>query len=170
MDFLQNIEPLEFAELVLAQLGPGTLTNLKETLKEEGLNPPSRWNTGEAREFVASIGFPEEFAASPESRRESKQPPSVVKHHRRRAVTPWNDSKPEKSGFSATTRFSVQASTPRRSTCCLSLVLFSVQYATCRCLVVAFAGRRMAVSLDAELLPSWIAPLAHVSSELAADG
>ena len=73
LDFLKNVEPLQLAELVLAQLGPATLTTLKETLEKEGLKPPSRWNTGEARAFVASIGFPEEFAASPESRREAEE-------------------------------------------------------------------------------------------------
>jgi superfamily II DNA or RNA helicase len=72
-DFLQGIAPLQLAELVLAQLGPATLTTLKETLDKEGLKPPPRWNTGEARAFVASIGFTEEFAASPESRREAEE-------------------------------------------------------------------------------------------------
>jgi superfamily II DNA or RNA helicase len=72
-DFLQQVAMLQLAELVLAQLGPATLTTLKETLEKEGLKPPSRWNTGEARAFVASIGFPEEFAASPESRREAEE-------------------------------------------------------------------------------------------------
>jgi superfamily II DNA or RNA helicase len=37
------------------------------------LKPPSRWNTVEARSFVASIGFPEEFAASPVTRREAEE-------------------------------------------------------------------------------------------------
>jgi superfamily II DNA or RNA helicase len=73
MDFLQGVEPLRLAELVLAQLGPATLSALKETLEQEGLKPPSRWNTAEARTFVASIGFPDEFAASPKSRREPEE-------------------------------------------------------------------------------------------------
>jgi superfamily II DNA or RNA helicase len=73
MDFIQRCESLRLAELTLAQLGPATLTTLKDTLLAEGLNPPSRWNTAEARAFVASIGFPEEFATSPESRRESEE-------------------------------------------------------------------------------------------------
>jgi superfamily II DNA or RNA helicase len=73
MDFLQGVEPLRLAELVLAQLGPATLSSLKVTLEEEGLKPPSRWNTAEARAFVASIGFPDEFAASPQSRREPEE-------------------------------------------------------------------------------------------------
>ncbi len=73
LEFLKNVEPLRLAELVLAQLGPATLTTLKETLAKEGLKPPSRWNTSESRAFVASIGFPEEFAASPESHREAEE-------------------------------------------------------------------------------------------------
>lgn len=73
MDFLQGVKPLQLAELVLAQLGPATLSALKETLEQEGLKPPSRWNTAEARAFVASIGFPDEFAASPKSRREPEE-------------------------------------------------------------------------------------------------
>jgi hypothetical protein len=73
MDFLQGVEPLRLAELVLAQLGPATLSSPKETLKKEGLRPPSRWNTAEARVFVASIGFPDEFATSPKSRREPEE-------------------------------------------------------------------------------------------------
>jgi len=73
MDFLQGVELLRLAELVLAQLGPATLSSLKETLEKEGLKPPSRWNTAEARAFVASIGFPDEFAASPQSHREPEE-------------------------------------------------------------------------------------------------
>ncbi len=75
MDFLQECTPLQLAELTLAQLGPATLSVLKDTLAEEGLKPPSRWNTAstEARAFVAGIGFPEEFATSPEARRESEE-------------------------------------------------------------------------------------------------
>ena len=59
--------------MTLAQLGPATLNSLKDTLTEEGLKPPARWNTVEARTFVASIGFPEEFAASPVTRREAEE-------------------------------------------------------------------------------------------------
>ena len=73
MGFLQGAEPLRLAELVLAQRGPATLSSLKETLEDEGLKPPRRWNTAEARAFVASIGFPDEFAASPRTRREPEE-------------------------------------------------------------------------------------------------
>lgn len=73
MGFIQQCDLFQLAELTLAQLGPSTLTTLAGTLKDEGLNPPSRWGTSEARDFVASIGFSEEFAASPKSRRESEE-------------------------------------------------------------------------------------------------
>jgi len=72
-DFIQQLTSRQLAALTLAQLGPTTLTTLKEALEEEGLKPPPRWNTSEARAFVASIGFPEEFATSPESRREAEE-------------------------------------------------------------------------------------------------
>jgi superfamily II DNA or RNA helicase len=61
------------AELVLSQLGPVTLVALTASLEEEGLKPPTKWNTAEARAFVAAIGFPETFAISPETRREAEE-------------------------------------------------------------------------------------------------
>jgi hypothetical protein len=69
----QQCALLKLAELVLAQLGPATLTTIKETLSAEGLNPPARWNTSEARAFVASIGFPAEFASARAARREAEE-------------------------------------------------------------------------------------------------
>ena len=72
-DFVRQCTPLQLAELTLAQLGPAALAAFKEALEAEGLRPPSRWNTAEARSFVASIGFPQEFAASPEPRREPEE-------------------------------------------------------------------------------------------------
>jgi superfamily II DNA or RNA helicase len=72
-DFIKECTPLQTADLTLAQLGPATLTRLKETLQEEGLKPPAHWGTVEARAFVASIGFPSEYAASPETRREAEE-------------------------------------------------------------------------------------------------
>ena len=71
--FIRKCEPLRLAELTLAQLGPITLTTIKDTLSAEGLNPPARWNTSEARAFVASIGFPAEFASAPETKREAEE-------------------------------------------------------------------------------------------------
>lgn len=71
MDFVRQCTPLRLAELVLAQLGPAALSALRGTLEEEGLMPPARWNTSDAFAFVASLGFPAEFASSAQSRRES---------------------------------------------------------------------------------------------------
>lgn len=73
-EFIQSCTPLQLADLVLARLGPATLSTLKHAIKSEGLKPPEHhWNTPEARAFVASIGFPLEFAASPEVRREAEE-------------------------------------------------------------------------------------------------
>lgn len=73
--FLDQCNDLELAELVLALLGPVTLSNAAvcAALEGEGLNPPSRWSGDEAREFVTSIGFPLEFAVSPQKRREAEE-------------------------------------------------------------------------------------------------
>jgi len=73
MDFVRRCTPQQLAELVLAQLGPATLTALRDTLEAEGLKPPERWNTAAAVSFVAAIGFPPEFAASAEARREPEE-------------------------------------------------------------------------------------------------
>jgi len=73
LDFVATCTPHELAALTLAQLGPATLPSLKDVLEAEGLKPPSRWNTSEARAFVASIGFPDAFAASRDARREAEE-------------------------------------------------------------------------------------------------
>ncbi|MDW7966696.1 MAG: DEAD/DEAH box helicase [Thermoanaerobaculum sp.] len=73
LDFIRNAEPLELARLVLAHLGPATLVMLRDVLEAEGLKPPGRWNTAQARAFVASLGFPEEFALAAEARREPEE-------------------------------------------------------------------------------------------------
>lgn len=73
LEFLQEVAPIQLAELVLAQFGPTSLTEIKGALSQEGLKPPSRWNTAEARAFVASIGFPEEFATSPDVQRDAEE-------------------------------------------------------------------------------------------------
>lgn len=70
--FVKRCTTPQLAEVVLAQAGPSVLAILRKTLEDEGLDPPTRWNTPDARAFVASIGFPVEFASSPESRRESE--------------------------------------------------------------------------------------------------
>jgi superfamily II DNA or RNA helicase len=48
------------------------LQRISVCLTEEGLVPPGRWGTSEARSFVASLGFPEEFAASAGSKRDAE--------------------------------------------------------------------------------------------------
>lgn len=73
MDFVHQCTPHQLAELVLAQLGPAALTNLKDTLQAEGLKPPARWNSTDARAFVAAIGFPPEFASAAKARREPEE-------------------------------------------------------------------------------------------------
>ena len=62
------------AELALLIHGPAALERLSATLDLCGLKPPSRWGTQEARDFVAALGFPPEFAVSPRARR----PPEVT--------------------------------------------------------------------------------------------
>lgn len=73
MNFVRQCTPQQLAELVLAQLGPAALTALRDTLQEEGLQPPARWNTSAALAFATSIGFPPEFASSAEARREPEE-------------------------------------------------------------------------------------------------
>lgn len=72
-DFIQDCEPEKLSELVLAQLGPVVLRSLRSEMEAEGLRPPSKWRPAEAREFVAAIGFPDEFAGSAEGRREPEE-------------------------------------------------------------------------------------------------
>lgn len=73
MDFVRQCTPQQLAELVLAQRGPSTLTALRDSLEEEGLQPPAQWNTTAALVFVTSLGFPAEFAASAKARREPEE-------------------------------------------------------------------------------------------------
>ncbi len=68
-----DCEPCRIAELALAMLGPIILQKLSSTLSDEGLQPPNRWGSDEARAFVNSLGFPDEFAASSESKREAEE-------------------------------------------------------------------------------------------------
>lgn len=70
--FVRKCSLLQLAELTLAQLGPATLSSIRGALEAEGLKPPKRWNSPEARAFVASIGFPEIFSASLETRRDAE--------------------------------------------------------------------------------------------------
>lgn len=70
LELVRNSSPLQIAELVLGQRGPAALIELRDAMKEEGLEPPKRWGTADARTFVESIGFPAEFAASRDFRRD----------------------------------------------------------------------------------------------------
>lgn len=69
----EDCPPLQIAALALAMQGPAILLILKDALREEGLQPPSRWGGDEARAFVAALGFPETFAAATESKREAEE-------------------------------------------------------------------------------------------------
>jgi superfamily II DNA or RNA helicase len=59
----------KLAELALHVHGPATLSHLSGALKDNGLRPPGRWGTQEARDFVAALGFPPEFSVSPSQKR-----------------------------------------------------------------------------------------------------
>jgi len=69
----KECEPLQIAKLALAMLGPTILQRLAPTLRLEGLQPPRRWGTDDARAFVNALGFPEAFAVAPESKREAEE-------------------------------------------------------------------------------------------------
>jgi superfamily II DNA or RNA helicase len=73
LEWVLEREPLEIARLALASFGPATLMTYQNALEQEGLQPPSRWGTTEARDFVTAIGFPVEFASSPAARREPEE-------------------------------------------------------------------------------------------------
>ena len=70
---VQRCTDEELAQLALAQLGPAVLCEVSHALAEQGLRPPERWNSQEAREFVASIGFPADFAHGIKPRRELEE-------------------------------------------------------------------------------------------------
>jgi superfamily II DNA or RNA helicase len=70
--FIRGCEPEQLAELALSRLGSALLSALVPAMEAQGLRPPTRWNTPEARNFVAEIGFPPEFAGSPTSKREAE--------------------------------------------------------------------------------------------------
>jgi superfamily II DNA or RNA helicase len=73
LEFVSKCDLSQLASLVLAHLGAVTLVTLRDTLEAEGLRPPARWNGPAARAFVMSLGFPDNFAISPESRREPEE-------------------------------------------------------------------------------------------------
>jgi superfamily II DNA or RNA helicase len=59
----------KLAELAFHVHGPAALSHLSEALKDNGLRPPKRWGTQDARDFVAALGFPPEFSVSPSQKR-----------------------------------------------------------------------------------------------------
>lgn len=71
--FLQTCSKEELSRVVLRHLGPSVLSSLSATLEAEGLAPPSRWGTGQARDFVRQLGFPEEFGESRTANREPEE-------------------------------------------------------------------------------------------------
>jgi superfamily II DNA or RNA helicase len=71
--FMRKCELKDLARIVLRHLGPAALGALSETLDSEGLAPPARWGTEQAREFVRQIGFPDEFGQSRTSKREPEE-------------------------------------------------------------------------------------------------
>lgn len=60
----------QLASLLIDLQGPALLPHISNELEEQGLNPPKRWGTQQAREFVKSIGFPTEYALSQSKARE----------------------------------------------------------------------------------------------------
>lgn len=71
--FVAQCAPKDLACIVLRHLGPTTLSALRETLLAEGLAPPARWGTSEARDFVKELSFPESFAAAQSAKREPEE-------------------------------------------------------------------------------------------------
>lgn len=65
-------KPEEAARLALTMFGPALLAlpAVRDAMEREGLGPPARWGGELAMTFVAEIGFPAEFAAPPDRRRE----------------------------------------------------------------------------------------------------
>lgn len=68
-----EIAPHQLAQLVLAMLGPSVLPRLGDTLRDEGLDPPKRWGSDEARAFVAAIGFPDVYATATDAKRDAEE-------------------------------------------------------------------------------------------------
>lgn len=62
----RDLDDLEIAQLAHAAAGYGVLREFKTALEQAQLDPPSQWAGGRAaRDFVASLGFPSEYAGAP---------------------------------------------------------------------------------------------------------
>jgi superfamily II DNA or RNA helicase len=59
-----EVDELALAQLCLDIHGPGALRAIEAALSERGLEPPDRWGTDEARQFVQALGFPLSFAGA----------------------------------------------------------------------------------------------------------
>lgn len=70
LSLIQQCDGTQLSELTLAHLGPLALHRLHQALRDEGLNPPAAPNPEANLVFVTSLGFPPEFATSPDARRE----------------------------------------------------------------------------------------------------
>ena len=64
--------PLLAAEVAITLFGPALLTlpEIREAMTLEGLEPPERWGGEAAMTFVAEIGFPADFAAPADRKRD----------------------------------------------------------------------------------------------------
>ena len=64
--------PADLARIAVTLFGPALLTRpvIRDAMTAEGLDPPARWGSEAAMEFVAAIGFPPEFASPPDRKRE----------------------------------------------------------------------------------------------------
>jgi superfamily II DNA or RNA helicase len=62
------------AAVALTMFGPALLSMpiVRDAMRDQGLEPPQRWGTDAAADFVAAIGFPPEYAISPTQRREAE--------------------------------------------------------------------------------------------------
>ncbi len=65
-----DLEDKKIAQVAIRVYGPVLLSTLKEELANQGLNPPMRWGTSEARQFVEALGFPAAFADAEEKKRD----------------------------------------------------------------------------------------------------
>lgn len=64
-----TLRPEDVARLALVVHGDDTLHQFRDDLREVGLEPPDRWAGGrESRAFVRDLGFPVEYAGTPQVR------------------------------------------------------------------------------------------------------
>jgi len=67
-------QPDRLAQVAITLFGPGllALAPIRDALAAQGLEPPERWGTEAAVDFVTSIGFTADYAISPTHRREAE--------------------------------------------------------------------------------------------------